>query len=118
LISTTANKYNPDALPIGVTKTVVATAVKGWRVGDYVGLNCAACHEGQLEYKGKHVRIHGEISHTLDTTLLGNSNAGHPFQNGPRGDGVIGPLLKDEERWALEYLKSIPEETGRVTALG
>ncbi len=55
----------------------------------------------------------------MDTTLLGNSNAGHSFQNGPRGSGVIGPLLKDEERWALvEYLKSIPEEPGRVTPFG
>ena len=55
----------------------------------------------------------------MDTTLLGNSNAGHSFENGPRGNGVIGPLLKDEERWALvEYLKSIPEQPGRVTPFG
>jgi hypothetical protein len=55
----------------------------------------------------------------MDTTLLGNSNAGHSFQNGPRGEGVIGPLLKDDERWALvEYLKSIPEEPGRITPFG
>ena len=49
----------------------------------------------------------------------GNSNAGHSFENGPRGNGVIGPLLTDEQRWALvEYLKSIPEEAGRVTPFG
>ena len=55
----------------------------------------------------------------MNTTLLGNSNAGHSFQDGPRGDGVIGPLLTDEQRWALvEYLKSIPEEPGRVTPFG
>jgi hypothetical protein len=55
----------------------------------------------------------------MDTTLLGNSNAGHSFQDGPRGNGVIGPLLKDDERWAIvEYLKSIPEEPGRVTPFG
>jgi hypothetical protein len=70
LIATTANQYNPDALPIGITKTVVATAVKGWPVGDYVGPNCAACHEGQLDYKGKHVRIEGGISHTFDFQML------------------------------------------------
>ena len=29
----------------------------------------------------------------VDTTLLGNSNAGHSFEDGPRGNGVIGPLL-------------------------
>ena len=55
----------------------------------------------------------------LDTALVGNSNAGHSFENGPRGNGVIGSLLTDEERWALvEYLKSIPEERGRVTPFG
>jgi hypothetical protein len=55
----------------------------------------------------------------LDTTLEGNSNAGHSFENGPLGNGVIGPLLTDDQRWALvEYLKSIPEEAGRVTPFG
>ena len=55
----------------------------------------------------------------MDTTLLGNSNAGHSFQDGPRGDGIIGPLFSDEQRWALvEYLKSIPETPGRVTPFG
>jgi mono/diheme cytochrome c family protein len=55
----------------------------------------------------------------MDTTLIGNSNAGHSFQDGPRGNGVIGPLLTDDQRWALvEYLKSIPEESGRVTPFG
>jgi mono/diheme cytochrome c family protein len=55
----------------------------------------------------------------LDTALVGNSNKGHSFEAGPRGNGVIGPLLTDEQRWALvEYLKSIPEERGRVTPFG
>jgi hypothetical protein len=55
----------------------------------------------------------------MDTTLPGNSNAGHSFENAPRGNGVVGPLLPEEDRWALvEYLKSIPEEAGRVTQFG
>ncbi len=55
----------------------------------------------------------------FDTTLEGNSNQGHSFEKGPLGNGVIGPLLTDEQRWALvEYLKSIPEEAGRVTPFG
>lgn len=55
----------------------------------------------------------------FDTALLGNSNAGHSFEAGPRGDGVIGPPLTEDERWALvEYLKSIPETPGRVTPFG
>ena len=55
----------------------------------------------------------------MDTTLEGNSNQGHSFENGQLGKGIIGPLLTDQERWALvEYLKSIPEEEGRVTPFG
>lgn len=55
----------------------------------------------------------------IDTALDGNSNKGHSFEDGPRGNGVIGPLLTDEQRWALvEYLKSIPEQPGRVTPFG
>jgi cytochrome c2 len=58
-------------------------------------------------------------SFLLDTTLRGNSNAGHSFENGPRGNGVIGPLLTEDQRWALvEYLKSIPETAGQVTPFG
>jgi hypothetical protein len=55
----------------------------------------------------------------LDTTLPGNSNQGHSFEDGARGNGVIGRLLTDEERWAIiEYLKSIPEKAGQVTPFG
>jgi mono/diheme cytochrome c family protein len=54
-----------------------------------------------------------------DTTQRGNSNAGHSFEDGPRGNGVVGPLLTDAQRWALvEYLQSIPSEAGRVTPFG
>lgn len=55
----------------------------------------------------------------LDTSLPGNSNAGHSFEDGPLGNGIIGPLLTEEQRWELvEYLKSIPGEAGRVTQFG
>jgi hypothetical protein len=58
-------------------------------------------------------------SFLFDTSLVGNSNQGHSFQDGPRGNGVIGPLFTDEQRWALvEYLKSIPDQPGRVTPFG
>jgi mono/diheme cytochrome c family protein len=55
----------------------------------------------------------------VDTTFEGNSNQGHSFESGPLGNGIIGPLLTDQQRWALvEYLKSIPEVEGRVTPFG
>ena len=55
----------------------------------------------------------------MDTGLRGNSNAGHSFEDGPLGNGVVGSHLTEEQRWALvEYLKSIPEEAGRITPFG
>ena len=41
----------------------------------------------------------------LDTSIRGNLNSGHEFNNGA-GKGIIGPRLTPDERWALiEYLK-------------
>jgi cytochrome c5 len=55
----------------------------------------------------------------VDTALPGSSNQGHSFQNGPRGNGIIGPLLTERQRWALvEYLKSIPEADAQITPFG
>jgi hypothetical protein len=42
------------------------------------------------------------------TSVNGNSNQGHRFEDGPRGKGIIGPALAPEERWAIiEFLKSL-----------
>jgi len=43
----------------------------------------------------------------FDTANPGNSNKGHEFKDGPKGNGVIGPALSPDDRWAIiEYLKS------------
>jgi uncharacterized protein (DUF2235 family) len=42
------------------------------------------------------------------TDLPGNSNRGHEFNDGPRGNGVIGRKLSEEERMdIIEYLKTL-----------
>jgi hypothetical protein len=42
------------------------------------------------------------------TDMPGNSNAGHEFNNGPKGNGVIGRKLSEEERkQIIEYLKTL-----------
>ncbi|MDM0117936.1 hypothetical protein QTI66_38265, partial [Variovorax sp. J22R133] len=65
LITQAANpSTNPDALPIGLSKTVVP---RGAGVNDIqVGLTCAACHNGQLNYQGKRIRIDGGVGNTFD----------------------------------------------------
>lgn len=53
-------------------------------------------------------------AYLYDVTKPGNNNHGHEFKDGPRGNGVIGPALAPDDRWAIiEYLKSLkapPEE--------
>jgi hypothetical protein len=42
------------------------------------------------------------------TELPGNSNAEHEFNDGPKGNGVIGRKLSPEERTEIiEYLKTL-----------
>src|SRR5262245_60354 len=59
-------RYNPDGLPIGISKTPVAVTVKGWPAGDYAGMTCAACHLTELRYQGKRIRIDGGASQSID----------------------------------------------------
>ena len=64
LITEAANpRTNPDALPIGLTKTVIADG--RWK-GEYIGMTCAACHDSQLNYKGKRIRIDGGNGNSFD----------------------------------------------------
>jgi hypothetical protein len=52
----------------------------------------------------------GELrgGYLYDVTKPGNDNHGHEFKDGPRGNGVIGPALSPDDRWAIiEYLKSL-----------
>ena len=49
-----AEGLNPDRLPIGFTKELPVNGEEVW-----LGLTCAACHTGQIEYKGARIRIDG-----------------------------------------------------------
>ena len=63
LITQAANpRTNPDGLPVGLSKTV-GDAKAAWK-GEYIGLTCAACHNAQLNYKGKRIRIDGGVGNT------------------------------------------------------
>lgn len=44
--------WNPDGLPIGFTRA-------SGKEQDWMGLSCAACHTGQINYKGLGLRIDG-----------------------------------------------------------
>jgi cytochrome c5 len=53
-----ASPQNPDGLPVGFAKDTVVDPKSGQTV-EVVGLTCAACHTGQVEYHGKGIRIEG-----------------------------------------------------------
>ena len=60
-----ANKFNPDGLPLGVTRD---SDGKG---NAWIGLNCAACHAGEIVINGQPVRIDGGQS-LIDYTKFEN----------------------------------------------
>ncbi len=52
---------NPDGLPVGFSRTTLRLdrpPFSCWQ-GDWVGLTCAACHTGELHYRGTAIRIDG-----------------------------------------------------------
>lgn len=54
----TAGTQNPDGLPVGFAKDTIVDPDSGQTL-EVVGLSCAACHTGQLEYQGKGIRVDG-----------------------------------------------------------
>jgi mono/diheme cytochrome c family protein len=65
---------------------------------------------GSLQYDPKvlgFVTTNSPGAFRFRTNITGNSNVGHEYRDGPLGKGIIGPLLTEEERWAIiEYLKT------------
>lgn len=55
-------KYNKDQLPVGIVKNIVAdeyVQTLGEGEKEWASISCAACHTGQLLYKGTAMRIDG-----------------------------------------------------------
>ena len=71
----------------------------------------------RIGYKGD--RFRGGFKY--DTSVEGNSNYGHLFQEGGPGNGIIGPALTPDDRLAIiEFLKTLcpPGTQTDVTASG
>jgi hypothetical protein len=72
-------KYNPDLLPIGITKEVIPDRYVdqlGEGHKEWLSYTCAACHTAQINYKGLGIRIDGAPSlwnFTQFNTALANS---------------------------------------------
>lgn len=123
---------NPDALPVGLA-----------RHGDEVGLTCAACHTGQLTYKGTAVRVDGapalvdiigffeQLRASLRATLADEAKlARFVAATGGRGADPADParreaatkMIADSLAWFDAYLtanhSTTTEGYGRLDAVG
>ena len=68
-------------------------------------------YTGNREYDLDHIGYRSERfrgGFRYDTTVPGNSNYGHLFQDGEPGNGIIGPFLTPDDRRAIiEFLKTL-----------
>ena len=108
LTEPTDPKNNPDALPVGVAKAVVSP---GQFQGVYAGFTCAACHTGQLQYKGKQVRIDGGVPNRLNAIAWIqslNASLQETLEDPVRFQGMLerlharGPIQASDLRTRLE----------------
>lgn len=118
-------RYNPDRLPVGITKTVlpdqyVQQLGKGQK--EWLSYTCAACHTAQINYKGFAIRIDGapgmwnftQFNSTLANSLILNSRIPTRFDRFAervlqREGKPVNQQTKGELRTALKvFLDSAP----------
>jgi len=105
-------KYNPEQLPVGVMKDIVPEQYKdslgeGHKV--WASISCAACHTGQIVYKGTAMRIDGgqgfwgfeQWAGDLATSLMLTASIPSKFErfcSRVYGHGEGGKCSKDEKQ--------------------
>ena len=126
-----ATPNNPDALPVGLS-----------RHGDQVGLTCAACHTGQINYQGTAMRIDGapssmdmisflhEFQAAVQATLADEAKlarftaavAGNHAGDHKGADAEARAMLTETRDWLVSYntanASETPEGFGRMDAIG
>jgi hypothetical protein len=107
-----AGPQNPHGLPVGITVSRSRNA--GTAGIEIIGFNCAACHVGELTYRGKRVRVDGapatvnlqqyqiEFKVSLDATL-----------HSP--EKLIALIVAMEREWRSSETPA-PAETGQYAA--
>jgi hypothetical protein len=107
--------FNPDALPVGFTKMT-------YKGKDYVGYTCAACHTGQVNYKGQAVRIDGGPAMAdMVGFLTALEDAMRIAQSAEKKKKFIDDVLKlkndySSEKRSLTIWKSGPTPYGATTS--
>jgi len=108
LASATESKLNPDGLPIGFARQEDFYDPETRKTYPVVGLNCAACHTGELHYGKYAVQIDGapgmietaEFQKALGLSVIFTDLI--PFRYGRFEKRVLGPNASDEQKADLK----------------
>jgi hypothetical protein len=98
---------NPDGLPVGFARTISQHPIDGTTI-DQLGLTCAACHTGQIDYKGTAMLVDGGpalIDLGKFRTALAISvglTEKLPFRFGRFADRVLGPNRTEAQEQQLK----------------
>jgi mono/diheme cytochrome c family protein len=99
---------NPDGLPVGFAITrAYKDPTTQQMLPDQIGLTCAACHTGHLEYNGVSLRIDGANASTSLSDLTKAATAALlltdvlPWRFKTFADRVLGPQATKAQRKAL-----------------
>jgi hypothetical protein len=110
---------NPDGLPIGFTKDAAKNNPAYQRISqDWLGLSCAACHTGQVEFQGHKMLVDGaptmadieSFMHTLAKamqTTASDSQKFDRFAKNVLADNYANPGAKDKLKAQLEQMTQI-----------
>jgi hypothetical protein len=99
---------NKDGMPVGLT-SVPARGLEP--LGKMVGLNCAACHVGEMSYQGKSIRIDG-APNFLDTRTFFKSlieSAGATLQD---PDELVAFVARLKDEGAVEQAADAKSRSG------
>ncbi|HEY6331798.1 MAG TPA: di-heme-cytochrome C peroxidase [Blastocatellia bacterium] len=113
-------KYNPDQMPVGIVKAVIAEKYKnslGLGIKEWASLSCAACHTTQLLYKGTEIRIDGgqgnwrfeQWSQDLVSSLVATTSSPSKFArfcSRVYGHGDSGQCSEDEKKELWRQMKA------------
>src|SRR4051812_2023003 len=103
------DKINPDGLPVGFARTPgYPDPVSGGMLPDQIGLTCAACHTGHLEYNNVSLLIDGgtapvnflKLQKALQVSLAYTKLI--PGRYGRFSDRVLGPNATAEQKAELK----------------
>jgi hypothetical protein len=109
-----ASLSNPDALPVGFVKD-------RYKGKDFLGFTCAACHTGQVNYKGTGIRIDGGPAGTdMDSFLKEMATAVRAVQDdtgGARSRFIKKVLDRGHYRSEKEVINDLQTYSQRLSML-